>query len=154
MYAILLISVAYKHTFVKGEKVEKGKFFNSYSIIFSDIEEDIRRYYMELGKRIKKLRKDMKLTQDSFAGELKIHPKQLAKYEAGRSAPSIDIIARIAACCEVSTDYLIFGEDKRFAKKTRIQDMELLDYFRRSNKLKKSDRDKIKWAIRSFLNGE
>ncbi|MBL7069357.1 MAG: helix-turn-helix transcriptional regulator [Candidatus Omnitrophica bacterium] len=109
---------------------------------------------MELGSRIKKLRKNMKLTQDAFAGKLKIHPKQLAKYEAGRSIPSIDIIARMANFCEVSTDYLIFGEDKAIAKKTKIQDADLLEAFRRVNKLKKSDRDKIKWAVKSLLNGE
>lgn len=109
---------------------------------------------MELGERIKKLRKDMKLTQDEFAGKLKIHPKQLAKYEAGRSRPSIDVIARLSNFCEISADYLIFSEDKAFAKKTRIKDLELLEYFRKANKLKKPDRDKIKWAIKSLLNGE
>lgn len=109
---------------------------------------------MELGSRIQKLRKDMKLTQEVFAGKLKVHPKQLAKYEAGRSAPSIDIVARIANFCEVSTDHLILGEDKAFIKKTKVQDSELLDYFRRANKLKKADRDKIKWAVKSLLNGE
>jgi transcriptional regulator with XRE-family HTH domain len=109
---------------------------------------------MQLGERIKKLRKDMKMTQDAFAGELKIHPKQLAKYEAGRSVPSIDIVARMANFCEVSTDHLIFGEDKAFAKKTKISDAEILEYFRKVNKLGKSDRDKIKWAIKSLLNGE
>lgn len=109
---------------------------------------------MELGERIKKLRKDMKLTQDTFATKLRIHSKQLAKYEAGRTIPSINIIARIANFCEVSTDYLILGEDKILAKKTRVADMELLDYFRRVNKLKKVDRDRIKWAIKSLLNGE
>ena len=109
---------------------------------------------MELGDQIKKLRKEMKLTQDNFAGKLKIHSKQLAKYEAGRSTPSIDIIARIAEFCEVSTDYLIFGADKILSEKTKIADLELLDYFQRVNKLKKSDRDKIKWAVKSLLNGD
>jgi transcriptional regulator with XRE-family HTH domain len=109
---------------------------------------------MELGERIKKLRKDMRLTQDVFAGKLKVHPKQLAKYEAGRSKPSIDIISRMANFCEISTDYLIFGEDKKLAKKTKLTDMELLEYFQRANKLKRFERDKIKWAVKSLLNGE
>ncbi len=109
---------------------------------------------MELGKRIKKLRKDMKLTQDTFANKLRIHSKQLAKYESGRTIPSINIIERVADFCEVSIDYLIGGEDKVLANKTKVSDMELLDYFRRINKLKKADRDKIKWAVKSLLNGE
>lgn len=109
---------------------------------------------MELGQRLKKIRKEMKLTQDEFSSKLNIHSKQLAKYEAGKSTPILEIIARIAKFCEVSTDYLIFGEDKSLAKKTKISDMELLEYFRRVNKLKRFERDKIKWAIKSFLNGD
>jgi transcriptional regulator with XRE-family HTH domain len=131
--------------------MEKDIFPKPHSIISPVL---TKGYYMQVGERIKKLRKDMKLTQDEFAAKLKIHPKQLAKYEAGRSRPSINAIARIADFCEISTDYLIFGEDKTFAKKTRIQDVELMEYFRRANKLKKSDRDKVKWAIKSLLNGE
>ena len=109
---------------------------------------------MEVGARIKKIRKEMKLTQDELASKLHIHSKQLARYEAGRSIPILGIIARIANFCEVSTDYLIFGEDKKLAKKTKIADMELLEYFQRINKLKKFERDKIKWALKSLLNGE
>jgi transcriptional regulator with XRE-family HTH domain len=134
--------------------MQKHNFLKPYSIISPDISIENRRYYMELGKRIKKLRKDMKLTQDEFANKLRIHSKQLAKYEAGRTIPSINVIARMANFCEVSADYIIFGEDKALSKKTKIADMELLDYFRRVNKLKKIDRDRIKWAIKSLLNGE
>ena len=107
---------------------------------------------MEVGKRIKKLRKDMKLTQEVFADKLNIHPKQLAKYESGRSIPIIEILARIANFCEVSTDQLIFGEDNTFIKRTKIADTQLLEYFRRINRLKKAERDKIKWALEGLLS--
>ena len=109
---------------------------------------------MELGERIKKLRRDMRLTQEELASKLKTHVKQLSRYEAGRSKPSLEMAARIANCCEVSADYLIFGEDKKLAKKTKIADTELLEYFQRINKLKKFERDKIKWAVKSLLNGD
>ncbi len=120
-------------------------------IIFPDF---IKGYYMELVIKIKKLRQELRLTQDEFASKLKIHSKQLARYETGRSTPIPAIIGRIANICEISTDYLILGEDKIFAKKTKIADMELLEYFRRVNKLKRIERDKIKWAIKSLLNGD
>ncbi|MDI6758661.1 MAG: helix-turn-helix transcriptional regulator [Candidatus Omnitrophota bacterium] len=131
--------------------MQKSIFLKPNDIIPPDL---TGRYYMEVGARIKKIRKEMKLTQDELASKLNIHSKQLARYEAGRSIPILGIIARIANFCEVSTDYLIFGEDKKLAKKTKIADMELVEYFRRINKLKKFERDKIKWAIKSLLNGE
>ena len=109
---------------------------------------------MQLAKQIKNLRKQMKMTQDTFALKLKLHPKQLAKYETSKSIPSIDIIARMANFCEVSTDYIIFGDDKNFTKRSKISDTELLDCFRQANRLKKPDRDKFKWAVKSLLNGD
>lgn len=108
---------------------------------------------MNVGERIRKLRKDMKLTQDEFAKKVKLHPKQVAKYETGMTKPSIDVVSRIAEYCETSTDYIILGEDKEFAKRTKINDLELLEFFRKTNNLKKSDRDKVKWALKSLLNG-
>jgi len=106
---------------------------------------------MDIGQRIKTLRLDMRLTQDELACKLHIHPKQLAKYESNRSTPILDIVARIAAFCEVTTDFLIFGEDKNVSKKTKINDTELMDVFRRVNRLKKAERDKIKWVVFSLL---
>lgn len=101
----------------------------------------------------RRLRKEMKLTQEEFGNKVKLHCKQVAKYETGVTIPSIGVIARIAKFCEIPTDYLIFGEDKALSSKTKIADVELMEYFRRVNKLKKAERDKIKWAIKSLLNG-
>lgn len=109
---------------------------------------------MSIGSRIKYLRQQNKMTQEEFSSKLKIHSKQLAHYESGRNVPSVDVIAKIANLCETSTDYIIQGEDKAYIKKTKINDLDLLELFRRSNKLRKTERDKIKWALKSLLNGE
>jgi len=109
---------------------------------------------MHIGDRIKKIRKEMQLTQDEFASKLKIHSKQLSKYESGRSIPILEITARIATFCEVSTDYLIFGEDKKLAGRIKISDLELIELFQRINRLKKTNRDKVKWIIKSALNSD
>lgn len=107
---------------------------------------------MMLAERIKQLRKEMGLTQDEFAARLKMHGRQLARYEAGKAIPNIAIIKKIAEFCEVSIDYLVYGHDEKMAKKTRISDMEIVDLLRRVNHLKKPKRDRIKWAIESLLN--
>ncbi len=128
--------------------MENLLFFKTNVIVSPLINKDIS---MNIGHRIKTLRLDMGLTQDALARKLNIHPKQLAKYESNRSTPILGIVARIADFCEVTTDFLIFGDDKNVSKKTKINDIELMDVFRRVNRLKKADRDKIKWVVSSLL---
>lgn len=109
---------------------------------------------MSIAKRIRDLRKELKLTQNEFGKKLGIHGRQLGRYEEGINTPSIDVLMKIADYCEVSLDLLAYGVDKKLSKRTQIQDNELLDLTRRVDNLKKSQRDKIKWAIRSLLNGD
>lgn len=112
------------------------------------------RDYMELGQIIKKLRQEMDLSQKEFASKVGLHPNLLAKYESGKTKPSVNVIARVAKFCEVSNDYLIYGRDDDYAKKARINDEELLDLLRRVDGLKKAKRDKVKWAVKSLINGD
>ncbi len=107
---------------------------------------------MHIAKSIKTLRKEMGLTQDEFASRLKMHGRQLARYETGKANPSVEILKKIADYCEVSIDFLVYGHDKKLANRSKINDMQILDMFRRVNKLKKSERDKVKWAIGSLLD--
>ena len=109
---------------------------------------------MSLGTRIKLLRKEINLSQDNFAKKIGVHGRQLSRYEVGSSKPSLDILIKIARFCEVSIDYLVFGQDKEVAKRARINDDELLDLLRQTDKLKKAERDKIKWIIKAALNNK
>jgi transcriptional regulator with XRE-family HTH domain len=108
--------------------------------------------FMSIGKRIRDLRKELGLTQNQFGKKLGIHGRQLARYEEGVNTPSIDVLMKIADYCEVSLDFLAYGVDKKLAKRSQIDDTELLDLIRRVDNLKKAQRDKIKWAIQGLLN--
>jgi transcriptional regulator with XRE-family HTH domain len=108
---------------------------------------------MSIGNRIRGLRKDLGLTQNKFGEKLDIHGRQLARYEEGINTPSIDVLMKIADYCEVSLDFLAYGVHKKLAKRTQINDNELLDLTRRIDNLKKADRDRIKWTVKSLLNG-
>lgn len=104
--------------------------------------------------KIRDLRKELKLTQKELAQKAGVHPAQLAKYELGLSTPSLGVLVKLARYCEVSVDYIIFGTDKEAAKRSKIQDQELLDLTRRIDRLNRPQRDKVKWAITSLLNGK
>lgn len=117
---------------------------------------DMRKAFrdVDISARLKQFRHETGLTQDEFAQKLGVHPKQLAKYEGGHSFPSVGILKKYAQAAETTVDYIIFGEDKNLSKRTKLSDLELLDLFRQVDKLKRSDREKVKWMLQQILNGE
>lgn len=64
---------------------------------------------MEMGNRIRHLRTKQKKTQKYFADMLYISPSYLALIEQGKRTVTLDVLAQIAKVCDVSTDYLLFG---------------------------------------------
>lgn len=105
-----------------------------------------------IGFRIKKVREDVRMTQRTLAKIVNITIPQLSRYEAGRSTPSISILADIAHALEVPIELLAIGDDRKYASLAKIRDEQLLTLFRRADKLKKPERDQIKWAIEGLLS--
>lgn len=65
----------------------------------------------EIGARIRILRKRLQKTQTYFADLLYISPSYLALIESGKRTPTIEILIQISKMCDVSVDYLLFGND-------------------------------------------
>ena len=59
----------------------------------------------EFGKRLKELRKG-KLTQGALAEHLQTSQVQISLYETGKDLPTPEVLEKIAALFEVTTDYL------------------------------------------------
>jgi transcriptional regulator with XRE-family HTH domain len=117
--------------------------------IISPIEGGI---FMSIGEEIKYLRSQLRLTQDEFAKKIGIHGRQLARYEAGANKPSIEILKRIANFCEVSLDRLVYGKDEYLAKRVKVTDQELLQIFRKIDRMKRTQREQFRWILTSLLN--
>ena len=66
---------------------------------------------IEMGNRIRDLRSKQKKTQKYFADMLYISPSYLTLIEQGKRTVTLDVLAQIAKVCDVSTDYLLFGND-------------------------------------------
>ena len=60
-----------------------------------------------LPERLKKLRKEKKVTQKEIAAELKIDQSNYAGYESGRRVPPPDKLIILADYFGVTTDYLL-----------------------------------------------
>lgn len=80
-----------------------------------------------IGDRLKKLRKENKLTQKDMAEKLGIHPNTISMYEKGnRNIPS-SMIKKISDTFNVSTDYLLRGEEKKGKQEFSSLDESLLN---------------------------
>lgn len=63
----------------------------------------------ETGKRIQKLRKTKKMTQEQFAEALNISDRHMRSLEKGEYTPSLDLFVEIAVYFDVTLDFLIRG---------------------------------------------
>lgn len=64
---------------------------------------------MELGERIKSLRKQHRLSQAELASRVGINPTHLGRLESGRFTPSVEVLMKLATVFELTTDALLKG---------------------------------------------
>ena len=64
-----------------------------------------------LGERIAKLRKSRRLSQYELAEKLGFSRGKLANYEQGSRQPDYETLKKFSDFFEVSTDYLLFGQE-------------------------------------------
>ena len=80
---------------------------------------------LTLGKRLKVLRDERKLTQQAVADYCEIPVSTYANWEQGRSFPSVDRLPRIAAFFDVTVDYLI-GANRDTVNRRIVQQLAAL----------------------------
>ncbi|MED1603016.1 helix-turn-helix transcriptional regulator [Alkalihalophilus marmarensis] len=78
---------------------------------------------MSFGKRLKQLRMQKKLTQKELSNILKISESAVGMYEREEREPSFEVVRKLAAYFDVSTDELILGE--RIADKLKDDDQNI-----------------------------
>lgn len=66
---------------------------------------------MEFKNRLKKIRRDKKMTQKNVYERLGVSPNCYASWEQGRTQPDIEMIKKLCEIFEVSADYLIGTKD-------------------------------------------
>lgn len=66
----------------------------------------------EMGKRIARRRKQLKIRQNNFAEAIGISNNHLSSIECGKSMPSLDIFVKICSQLGVTPDYLLLGSGR------------------------------------------
>lgn len=65
--------------------------------------------YMQIGKRIRKLRRQQGYTQEAFAETVDLSAPFISHIERASKKASLETISRIAAVLNVTVDYLLTG---------------------------------------------
>jgi transcriptional regulator with XRE-family HTH domain len=100
---------------------------------------------MDFATRLAAIRKDKGLTQQALADRVGVHVTQIRRYEAGNSAPTLDVLRELARALSVSADALVFDEDERGPS----DDLALL--FEAANQLDDQAKDVLKAVIEGVL---
>lgn len=105
---------------------------------------------MRLGDKIKMLRKNKKWSQAELAERIGVHVTHISRLETERYTPSLEMLKKLAAAFEVTTDYLVFEDMENigpinFKDKTLYEKMKLID------ELEEKDRTVIQGVIDAFL---
>lgn len=78
----------------------------------------------DIGKNIKSLREEKKLSQDQLAEKLFVTRQTISNYETGRSRPDVEMLARIADALDVDANAVIYGiepsPEQRLERKTLV----------------------------------
>ena len=78
-----------------------------------------------MGKKLKSLRIEKKLTQKQVAEQIGLAISAVSSYESGIRYPSYEILVRLSRIFHVSTDYLLGVAEKRNIDVTGLNDNEI-----------------------------
>ncbi|CAB1253690.1 helix-turn-helix domain-containing protein [Clostridium sp. WLY-B-L2] len=76
----------------------------------------------EVGRRIRGKREELNLTREKFAEMVDLSTLYIGQLERGERQMSLTALVRIANCLHVTTDYLIYGEQKDNGKNIMIRE--------------------------------
>lgn len=104
----------------------------------------------DFANNLKKCRTQKGVSQDEIAKRISIHPVQFSRYERGQSAPSIEVVQKIADALEVSIDQLVYGDQDSKAEQS-ISDRELLSMFQKIQLLSDRQKETVKDFLSSYI---
>ena len=102
------------------------------------------------GDNLKKFRVEKNFSQQELADAIGMHSTHLSRYERNLTAPSIDVVKKIADVLGMSIDTLIYGQQAERAKGS-INDSELLTMFAKVQTLATKQQDTIKDFLSAFI---
>lgn len=69
-------------------------------------------FLKEMGNRIYRRRKDLRLTQEELAEKINVSTQMISNLETGKKAIRPENLSRISNALDISTDYILTGRDR------------------------------------------
>ncbi len=83
--------------------------------------------YEKIGERIAECRHKKSLTQENLANEIDVSIQYISNLERGIVGASVETIIKICRALEVSSDYILLGDNSTFFSKTTYIDLKQLN---------------------------
>lgn len=101
---------------------------------------------MTLGEKIKIYRLKKKFSQQDLGNLVETHQKNISKYEQDAVIPSATTLKKIADALEVSTDFLLGGDNDNV-----IKDITLLKYFKEIDNMPDDNKQALLKVIDAYV---
>jgi transcriptional regulator with XRE-family HTH domain len=85
---------------------------------------------IDIGTRIKALRREKGLSQDELAQRVGVSRSAVAQWETGRTGQVTGNLSRIAGALDASVEYLVYGDDKRASGVMQGDELAMLRLYR------------------------
>lgn len=109
----------------------------------------------DLGKNLREIRKDRRLTQQQLAELLDVQQRVISRWETGAAKPHLNHIVQLAKVLEVSLDRLVFADEGDQTESTfEIRNRRLKELCIQVDELDQADQDVICHVMDSLIRKE
>jgi len=105
---------------------------------------------MSFGRNLSRFRKEKGLTQEDLVRKSGVAISQIRRYEADKSSPTLEVIARLAKALGVSIDEMVFDKATGIAA-SKVMDRELLEQFEMISALDEEERQAVKRILEGII---
>ena len=105
---------------------------------------------MNLGRNIKRLRKEKGWSQTQLAEKVGCHLSNITRIETGKYTPALETVAQISKILDVQIDYLVNGTDGD-RQEIRIEDQAFSEKIKLLNTLDEEERFVVNKIIDAML---
>lgn len=105
---------------------------------------------MNLGSRIKELRKERDITQEKMGNDLNIAKSTISQYENNINTPDTEMLNRLATYFEVSVDYLLGRTSIRLPAEQIIKNSQVTTALHRTDGYDDDLPEEARQAIEEF----
>ncbi len=106
---------------------------------------------MQIGEKIKQIRKDKGLQQKQVAIDVGLDQSNYNKIENGRREPSLEVLQKLSAILDVSIDELVNAEDSKKPSAVTVEDKTISEKIRLMEQLEEEDKNVIYRMLDTML---